>query len=390
MDKIILKFRNKGSFNVHVANSPEEQADGLLKFESLKDKEGMLFPFEKTKKAVFHCTDMLFPISIFSLKKHGDGYQVVDFNDNCEPDTGESFQFAEADAVLELPAYTAKKHGIVKGTFCKMIIENKKAQSPKQAARKFMAQLSERTYSAGTEVCIGGLPYKIKGIEGSSYLLDCQDMDAMFRVDHRKFQDMIDKGVYVIHEVEEDYGDPTSQVKYMLESLTDVIKDAEMEYNSDTLHRSEGDLDDFWRPNPRDIYNRKMNTKDDYKVIADAQQVVQKVEGQLKTAGHLDEFVMKSARIDGLDNMGRAISGIFTISAKIYDRKRRYARTVTIPIIFGEQGAIYPEYMEDSVGRQFSVDESGVKRAMGMGYQEHEDYDVSAPTVSPRVRMTEF
>ena len=51
-------------FNVELALSPEERRQGLSGHKPLKDKEGMLFVFEKPDTYGFWMKDMLFPLDI--------------------------------------------------------------------------------------------------------------------------------------------------------------------------------------------------------------------------------------------------------------------------------------------------------------------------------------
>jgi len=398
MNIVTVSFKNRGNFKAHVASTPEEQRDGLLKFESVGDY-GMLFPFEKTKNASFHCENMRFSIDMLGLRRTANGFNIVNIHENCEPNTGKSFEFANVDGILELSAGTAAKHGIKAGSFCSIKEEKVEAKckdkkkhrkdidedtvkaevkqynrvEAKVQARQFLAQMSETTYPIGTIVGLSGKStsgeYVISDVEGSTYRLQSTTCDESIRIDHYKFKDMVEKGIYTIIQLSECHGDdPSSKVKYLMDEMTEIFNDMEMQSNSNEVHRS--DIQDFYEPNPISIRNRKHLHKDDYKVIRAAEENVQKVEALLKTAGVIDEFVMKSARIDGIDNMGMATDGVFTVQAKLYNYRTRKSATVNIPFTFESSIPEWPEYMEDTVGRRYAVNEDGMAELMLVGLGE--------------------
>ncbi|MEX0931776.1 MAG: DUF192 domain-containing protein [Candidatus Paceibacterota bacterium] len=101
-------------FSVHVADTPEEQVQGLSFQESLPEYSGVWFAFDSPSPRGFWMKDMLFPIDIIWLNS---AMQVVHVEHSLTPDTYPQ-TFAppvSAQFVLEIRAGLAEREGIVVG-----------------------------------------------------------------------------------------------------------------------------------------------------------------------------------------------------------------------------------------------------------------------------------
>lgn len=117
---------NNKSFNIELADSPEEQNLGLGNRDSLPENNGMLFLFDKPGNHSFWMKGMRFPLDmIFILdnKIVGIYENVPILNDN---NSNPQFYGNElvSDMVLEINAGLAKKYDIKKGGEVKLQIKN--------------------------------------------------------------------------------------------------------------------------------------------------------------------------------------------------------------------------------------------------------------------------
>ncbi len=69
-------------FALEIADSPEEQAQGLMNRGSLADDQGMLFVFPKEQKVTFWMKDTLIPLDMIFMDE---SLQVVHISKNATP-----------------------------------------------------------------------------------------------------------------------------------------------------------------------------------------------------------------------------------------------------------------------------------------------------------------
>ena len=110
-------IRNQ-KFQVDVADTLAERQKGLSGRESLKPNEGLLFTFQRPSGQRFWMKDMLISIDIIWIN----GDRVIGVTENLEPEPGVSIMRLKTypspgpvNYVLEVPAGTAKRIGIVAG-----------------------------------------------------------------------------------------------------------------------------------------------------------------------------------------------------------------------------------------------------------------------------------
>lgn len=118
----VSALRNDGTVHlagkkiiVQTARTEQEQQIGLSSFASIDENHGMLFPIIPARRLVFWMKDMKFSIDIVWIKNG----QVIDLSLNAVPEPGKAddqlklyMPGSDVDAVLELQAGWAEKHGI--------------------------------------------------------------------------------------------------------------------------------------------------------------------------------------------------------------------------------------------------------------------------------------
>ena len=109
---------NNASFTVELARSPKEQQTGLSGRNSLGEKEGMLFVFERPGYHAFWMHGMKIPLDMIFIYKN----KVVSIYQNLPPpasstDTNLTLYGSGviSDLVLEVKAGTSKKYNIENG-----------------------------------------------------------------------------------------------------------------------------------------------------------------------------------------------------------------------------------------------------------------------------------
>lgn len=97
-------------FNVEVATSPDERAKGLQGRQSLPDKSGMWFIFDRDVRDAFWMKDTAFALDLIFVDKD---YKVVDIIANARPNS-ESLLVPQKDYryVLELKGGAAAQIGL--------------------------------------------------------------------------------------------------------------------------------------------------------------------------------------------------------------------------------------------------------------------------------------
>lgn len=97
-------------FNVEVARSPEQQAQGLMFRNNLGPSEGMLFPFVPPRPASFWMKNTLIPLDMLFIRADG---SIARIAANTVPHSLESVAVGEpVAAVLELRGGRAAELGI--------------------------------------------------------------------------------------------------------------------------------------------------------------------------------------------------------------------------------------------------------------------------------------
>ncbi len=100
-------------FIVEVAKTSEEQAKGLMFRTKLDPKEGMLFPFKKSRIASFWMKNTVIPLDIIFIRKDG---TIESIAARTTPYSLEAVQSgAPVHAVLELAAGQSEKLSIAAG-----------------------------------------------------------------------------------------------------------------------------------------------------------------------------------------------------------------------------------------------------------------------------------
>lgn len=97
-------------FNVEIARTAEEQAQGLMFRTSLPENGGMLFPFPKPRIGSFWMKNTLIPLDMIFVRADGSIDRIAE---NTIPESLEPVvSGGEVSAVLELAGGTAARLGI--------------------------------------------------------------------------------------------------------------------------------------------------------------------------------------------------------------------------------------------------------------------------------------
>lgn len=97
-------------FNVEVARTPDQQAQGLMYRTSLGPNEGMLFPFQPPRPASFWMKNTLIPLDMLFIRADG---SIARIAANTVPQSLEAVMVGEpVAAVLELRGGRAAELGI--------------------------------------------------------------------------------------------------------------------------------------------------------------------------------------------------------------------------------------------------------------------------------------
>lgn len=111
----VMKF-NEHSFDVEIADSPDELTQGLMFRESMPDDHGMLFVFPDSAKRTFWMKDTLIPLDIIFLD---DSFTVINVEHAlpCEADPCPHYESAALSKyVLEINGGLAEKLKINSGS----------------------------------------------------------------------------------------------------------------------------------------------------------------------------------------------------------------------------------------------------------------------------------
>lgn len=108
-------FDSGASFNVEVADSPEEQAAGLMHRLNLPENEGMLFVFEDEKPRAFWMKNTLIPLDMIFMDSN---LTVVDIKHAvpCSSEPCELYHSRPAQYVLEINKGLSEENKISVGS----------------------------------------------------------------------------------------------------------------------------------------------------------------------------------------------------------------------------------------------------------------------------------
>ena len=113
----------KIEFVLEVAATEAERARGLMFRRSLEDGHGMLFVFEKEEAHTFWMKNTYIPLDMVFINKN---MEVVGIIEAAKPLTEDSLSVdAPSLYVVEIKAYSARKHGIKKGTKVRFLVDAK-------------------------------------------------------------------------------------------------------------------------------------------------------------------------------------------------------------------------------------------------------------------------
>ena len=105
---------NGHKVNVRVAKTPKDKENGLSKIKSLKESDGMVFPFEKSGKYTFWMKDVFFSLDLIYIQDD----TIVDIIKNVPAQAGNKGILptytpkADANYVLEVVGGYADKYNI--------------------------------------------------------------------------------------------------------------------------------------------------------------------------------------------------------------------------------------------------------------------------------------
>lgn len=99
-------------FSLYLAKTPQEQEEGLAKFNKIDKNQGMLFLFQKQDYHSFWMKNMQFPIDIIFINKN----KIVDIFQKVPVAVGENLPTyttkAKADKVLEINSGLSNEYKI--------------------------------------------------------------------------------------------------------------------------------------------------------------------------------------------------------------------------------------------------------------------------------------
>ncbi|MFH1462538.1 MAG: DUF192 domain-containing protein [bacterium] len=108
-------FKNH-CFSVELAVTPQERSKGLMFRESLGEKEGMLFVYEKKGEYSFWMKNTLIPLDIIWMNEEKEVVFISENNEPCKEDPCSSIKTPErAKYVLEIKGGFSKEIGLTVG-----------------------------------------------------------------------------------------------------------------------------------------------------------------------------------------------------------------------------------------------------------------------------------
>ena len=112
-----------------LADTPEKQEKGLMFVTELPENEGMLFAFEQEEDQAFWMKNTLIDLDIIFIGADKKVTFVADempHSYTYTPDDQVAYAVGYGQYVLELPAKTAARHGVVQGAELKFELPDKK------------------------------------------------------------------------------------------------------------------------------------------------------------------------------------------------------------------------------------------------------------------------
>jgi uncharacterized protein len=107
-------------YTLELARTPEEQAQGLMFRESLREKSGMLFLFPESAPHAFWMKNTMIPLDMIWMDEKGKVIFVSADTPPCKADPCPNYGPSEpARMVLEIAGGMAKKEGITVGSMLK-------------------------------------------------------------------------------------------------------------------------------------------------------------------------------------------------------------------------------------------------------------------------------
>jgi uncharacterized protein len=105
--------RKKRRFTVEVAQTPEEQAQGLMYRSNLDPHRGMIFPMDPPRQASFWMKNTLIPLDMIFIRSDG---RIANIEANTVPlSLDPVYSNGEVSAVLEIAGGRSAELGIAPG-----------------------------------------------------------------------------------------------------------------------------------------------------------------------------------------------------------------------------------------------------------------------------------
>lgn len=123
-DKAVILIDNDEAkaISAYIANDDIQKTAGLEVFDTIQEKEGMLFPFDSAQHVTFYMGKVKFPIDILFLLDNGLGdLSVKKVVANVQPGSNKQWSCSDTTHVLELVGGTSKKLGVEVGTVCSLV-----------------------------------------------------------------------------------------------------------------------------------------------------------------------------------------------------------------------------------------------------------------------------
>lgn len=98
---------------VKIVNTPFEMMRGMIGRESFDPFDGMLFMHQVSGYYVYHTRGVLIPLDIVWIDSSG---QVVEVAEYVAPGTDNLGGHERSDCALEVPAGSARKYGLMRGS----------------------------------------------------------------------------------------------------------------------------------------------------------------------------------------------------------------------------------------------------------------------------------
>ncbi len=111
-----VSFDNGASFEIELARTPAEKAQGLMFRDSMPENNGMLFIFDDEVERNFWMKNTKIPLDMLFLDKNMIVVEIKASVPPCYDDPCRSYPSKPAQYVLEINAGIAEKNNIVLGS----------------------------------------------------------------------------------------------------------------------------------------------------------------------------------------------------------------------------------------------------------------------------------